>query len=76
MRSRKSFKNNNAVTSGKNIMPSVSSSQIGFGQRASLQFENSASKTGAIWIGKKSSPEKLVLLNHMMKPMTYSSVQY
>jgi len=28
------------------------------------------------WIGRKSSPEKLVLLNHMMKPMTYSSVQF
>lgn len=28
------------------------------------------------FISKKQSPEKLILLNHMMKPITYTSVQF
>jgi hypothetical protein len=51
-------------------------SQIGFGQRALIQMEGTGNKTVVSWIGKKHSPERMVLLNHMMKPMTYSSVQY
>ncbi len=67
--------NKKGSAKGNNGMSPGVSSQIGFGQKSSYQMDGN-NKTVVSWIGKKHSPERMVLLNHMMKPMTYSSVQY